>query len=61
MVSVASLNKIEPCKVGTLIHQRAWYPNGPRLAGLIENNKHLWFENECLNCGKTRKEVGYSK
>ena len=53
--------KIEPCEVGTLTHQREWYPNGPRLAGLVENYKHMWknMAKRCLNCGKTRKGVGY--
>jgi len=56
---MSTKKKIEPCEVGTLIHQREWYPKGPPLAGLVENNKHHWKENICLNCGKTRKEVGY--
>ena len=53
--------KIKPCEVGTLINVREWYPSGPRLAGLVANYKHLWEKGICLNCGKTRLEVGYSK
>lgn len=51
--------RIEPCEVGTLIRQRAWYPNGPRIAGLVANYKHSWKGNICVNCGKTKREVGY--
>lgn len=49
--------KIERCSEGTAVR----LPHNRGYGGqLVFNYKHLWSKNGiCLNCGKSRYEVGY--
>ena len=46
---------IQKCDVGTLVHV------GDGTCLMVENFRHAWCDDgTCANCGKTRKEAGYS-